>query len=255
MHTKSFDKAIRKYGFLSDQKGILNRYLREKEQWEAHLLNTKNFILEEINENINSIAVLGSGWLLDFPVEEVFNRNIQIDLYDLNHPKQILHFIKRWKNVRAIKYDLTGGLIEFLVEKIKMKEPLEIDIIEEFLRETKPGFDQYSLVVSLNVLSQLSRLIEEKLLNKINLNFSVEKLRSIIQTAHLESLPSGKSLIITDYEENFLENNKIIKTEKLLFCADIFKGTDKKEWIWSFDTKKMYDLNYKTSMNVFAVKI
>lgn len=255
MYTKSFDKAIRKYGFVKDQKGILNRYLREKEQWEPHLLNTKNYILEEIDENIESIAVFGSGWLLDFPVDEIFDRGIKIDLYDLHHPKQILHFIRRWKNVQAVQYDLTGGLIEFIAHRLKSGQPFGIEIIEDFLLKSETCFNQYSIVISLNLLSQLSRLIEENLFNNKKMNISKEMLHRVIQKSHLESLPPGKSILITDYNENYLENDRIIKTEKLLFCDDLLTGTNKKEWIWNFDTQKLYDPKYKISMNVIAMKL
>ena len=62
----------RKLGFYKDQQGILTRYLHEQSSWNEHLTNTKNFILEAVSSrHLESIAILGSGWLLDIPVMEL----------------------------------------------------------------------------------------------------------------------------------------------------------------------------------------
>ncbi len=54
--------------YISDQKGILNRYLAEGNNWEAHLEKTRGFITGCLEKNKpETVAVLGSGWLLDIP--------------------------------------------------------------------------------------------------------------------------------------------------------------------------------------------
>jgi len=35
--------TLRKLGFLSDQEGIINRYIREEGAWNPHLIKTREF--------------------------------------------------------------------------------------------------------------------------------------------------------------------------------------------------------------------
>ncbi len=35
-----------KFGFNKDKEGLITRYLFEKKNWETHIYNTKNYILE-----------------------------------------------------------------------------------------------------------------------------------------------------------------------------------------------------------------
>ena len=63
---------LKKFGFFKDQNGIINRYLREKEAWQAHLSNTRDFIINSsMNKDNSKAVILGSGWLLDIPVDEL----------------------------------------------------------------------------------------------------------------------------------------------------------------------------------------
>jgi hypothetical protein len=255
MYTKSFDKAIKRYGFKKDQSGIFNRFQREKDNWEPHLSNSKRFILENISDNADSIAVLGSGWLLDFPIDELFNKNVKIDLYDLYHPKQILQFIKKWNNVNAIKSDLTGGLIEYLIFMRKNKEKVDIFSIEAFINEIQFDFNNYSCVVSLNIMSQLFQLIEDNILKESGLDINTENLRELIQRKHLESLPKNKSILISDFNENYLQKNKVVKTKRIIELTESLKAKVDEEWQWVFDTKKMYDAQYEVRMDVMAMTL
>lgn len=61
-------RILRKMKILSDQQGIINRYLREKDVWNEHLENSKSFITGCLKKRMaRNILILGSGWLLDLP--------------------------------------------------------------------------------------------------------------------------------------------------------------------------------------------
>ena len=63
---------VRKMGYISDQEGIMKRYLNEQDKWEFHLQNTRQFILDSFKDvQIRNLAIFGSGWLLDLPLEEL----------------------------------------------------------------------------------------------------------------------------------------------------------------------------------------
>ncbi len=51
-------QILRKLGFSSDSEGILNRYYREEGNWNSHLENTKNFILESAKDKEKGTAVI-----------------------------------------------------------------------------------------------------------------------------------------------------------------------------------------------------
>lgn len=256
MYTKSFDKTIKQFGFIKDQKGIFNRFLRENDNWEPHLTNTKEVIRDFITKNdAKSIAVLGSGWLLDFPIDIISGKNIIIDLFDLYHPKQISQFIKKWKNVNAIKIDLSGGIIGYIINCKKKKQDITIKMIEEFLSNQKLNFQEYSMVISLNLISQIPLLIEEYLLNKYNFDIEREEFFAILQQFHLNSLPKGKSLIITDIKENYTIKGEIVKSKDLLYTSELMQLKVIKKWKWRFDTKKMYDPLYEIDMDVAAFNL
>jgi hypothetical protein len=74
-------------GYICDQEGIMNRYIREKKSWDLHFGKTREFINGCFSDkSIDSVAVLGSGWLLDVPLEEMKNRYKKIFLVDIHHP-------------------------------------------------------------------------------------------------------------------------------------------------------------------------
>lgn len=77
---------LHKMGFIQDQNGIIRRFKREKQNWDDHMTQSKSFILksaknkENLPDNLSAkqadkagvtCAVLGSGWLLDLPLDEL----------------------------------------------------------------------------------------------------------------------------------------------------------------------------------------
>ena len=74
-------------GYLSDQKGIMNRYLNQQGGWDSHLDNSKRFIERSaFLKNKRSVAVLGSGWLLDVPIDYIAQEFGEVYLVDIAHP-------------------------------------------------------------------------------------------------------------------------------------------------------------------------
>ncbi len=92
----TISKLRRKFGLNSDHGGIMTRFLNEEKNWFEHLNNTKKFILENATEKDGGIClIIGSGWCLDVPFEEVSKKFTKIILADIIHPRQIEHKIKK----------------------------------------------------------------------------------------------------------------------------------------------------------------
>lgn len=82
---------IRQMGYLQDQDGIMNRYMRERSNWDHHLERTNKFINNAFRGTaIGTMAVLGSGWLLEVPLADMAGRYEHLYLVDINHLLRIL---------------------------------------------------------------------------------------------------------------------------------------------------------------------
>lgn len=247
------DKFLSKLGFYNDQQGILNRYYREETGWNRHLEHTKNYILKSsLDKNKESVAVLGSGWLLDVPIAELSKTFKNVYLFDIIHPKEIKQKTKRYPNVNCIEADITGGAtaeVYNLIErynKTKIKEPLE-DI------EINGINTNFDFVVSVNLLNQLDILLTDNLKNlEIYDDIEIKNFKKKIQSKHLENLPNGKSCLVTDYEELIYKNNNLEKKNPLVI-VDLPNGNAIEYWEWAFDTNETYYKNRQTMFNVIAM--
>jgi len=252
-------KILRKFGFKHDQEGIINRYLREDGGWNEHLNKTKEFILQASENQPKGIAViLGSGWLLDVPIEELSESFEKVILIDVVHPRQIIHKVKKLPNVELFQTDITG-LVMPIYDSIKVKKEEK-----KSLSDIKPVYDDFLITlikgadftVSVNLLNQLDILICDYI-NKFSAysENEINSFRKQIQANHLKLLPNDKSALITDYEElNFDENDRVIDSKKLVHI-DLPNEKSAVKWKWKFDLKKTYHSNCKTVFKVMAVEL
>jgi hypothetical protein len=243
---------------VKDQAGIIDRYIREKENWDLHLSNTKNYIIGCLSKKkINSVSILGSGWLLDLPIEFLAGNIHKIYLYDIYHPRQVMHKLKNYNCFEFITLDITGGLITDTYgavkhyKKKKKKIPLNDLNYQNFQPVIKSDY-----YISLAILNQLDILLTEYLEPfHIYSNDELNFFRSKIQESHISFLPVGKSCLITDHEE-LVHNmkNELIDTKSLLYTT-LPGGKNKQTWQWIFDTTGSYNIGYKTTFNVIAMEI
>jgi hypothetical protein len=249
-------KTLKRMRYTSDQEGIMNRYLRESANWDKHLKNTRKFILNRIKkQHFNSIAFLGSGWLLDVPLNELLEMNKTVFLYDIRHPRQIKHKLKEYNTVILHEIDLTGGLIEKFYQVVKNNSAGDITSpIEELSANCKLPEIKGDIVVSLNIMDQLDGLLIEFLKSEIALeNKFWLKIRKQIQKNHLRLLEMHRSLLIADVEELISDKNGTI-TNPLLF-AKMPHGKYRENWKWVFDTTGSYHKNKKTVFNVVGIEL
>lgn len=250
---KTLLRIARKAGYVKDQNGIQNRFVRESTQWQSHLNNTKKYIVDTILSSPQhcNIAILGSGWLFDVPIDELSNTYSNVDLYDIVHPEQIVVKMNKYKNVHLKQIDLTGGAVS-LAEKARSLD----EFLLLFSTIQLPDFSQYDCVVSVNLLNQLDIILCDYLIKKFKVQESqLLPIRTVIQQRHIDMLPKGKTCLITDY----CEGNKSVDTSKeetksLIYCT-LPQGNNVEEWIWHFDTNQMYHKGWITTMKVRAMRI
>lgn len=241
--------------YASEQTYIAQRMLQEQGGWQSHLKNSKKFIEEFISEHPSkSINILGSGWLLDVPMDSIIEQFDNVVLTDIYHPKQIVNRYSKYPNVEFKTADLTYGAVDLTYAVNKRNFNLE-EYLTKIKAINRVNYDA-DIVVSVNLLSQLSIFITDYLTNKVILNNNqIIEIASAIQLNHLKSLPQNRSIVITDYEEEFVdEDNKFIGSKPTIFI-DIPKNIDTKEWTWKFDSQMTYREDCKTYLKVVATKI
>ncbi|HEX2920086.1 MAG TPA: hypothetical protein VHO50_02855 [Bacteroidales bacterium] len=248
----TYRRILTKMGYYDYQSGLIFRNFHQEGGWDEHNRSCREYILKTVDRiNPAKITVLGSGWLLDFPLIEIIERNISIVLVDIIHPPEVVKQVSCFDKVNLVEADVSGGLIKNVWEAIrnkpflkKLKSIEDIDIpVFEF--KTDPG-----LVVSLNILTQLE-VLPLKLLEKnatIN-NEEREKFRLRVQQNHIDLLNKHKSVLISDKEEIHTDAKGVVKVDRTVL-GQIPPGEFHDEWTWNFDLKGS---DYYTSTSVMKV--
>ena len=253
---KKEPNILKEMGFTSDQNGIIERYGREKEGWDIHLHNSKQAIVEAVNcYHPKSISILGSGWLLDVPIEELSKKCSKVYLYDIVHPAQVKHLVSKYKNVECIEADITGGAIAqtwFEVQLLR-NEGSQLQLEKIAGNSFEPKY-QTDMIVSLNILNQLDILICDYLLsmNAIT-NDELSTLRILLQQKHIESISKQPFCLISDFEELIIDI-KTNKSDTRPLVVVPFPHTNyQKQWLWKFDSSGNYYEGKRVTFNVQAL--
>ncbi len=251
-------KLSKVFGLNKDREGLITRYLNEKKNWESHIQNTKQYILKATeNKKKGLCVILGSGWWLDLPYQELSAIFKNLIFIDISHPNQIIHKAKKFKNIELIKADVSGAFMP-VYKYFKGKGGFPDN--NEFLPENNtfglPDNLKPDFVVSLNILNQLSFfpkkfLSSNKLVKEDKINHIVKK----IEEHHINNLPLNKSCLITDYLQYEYDNeNKLLQEMKRL-VADLPVNSSRKEWIWDFDLSGNFINNRKVRFKCAALQV
>ena len=257
---KVFDKERRAYlqmGFFSDQSGIIRRYRREKNGWDIHIDNTKKFAVKCMqNKNRKSAAVLGSGWLLDVPIDEMSKYFEKIVLYDIRHPEKTKKKIKNLNNIELCTCDISGFAIATFQYAKKYRNSDNRPPVSCIQPQKTIDLSAFDFVFSCNILNQLDILLVDYLLQFFDLNDDeIIAFRNRIQEHHIGILPRNRSCIVVDYKEITKTANGKECSRKTTVHHPIVKRTDVQRWTWEFDTKMTYYKDKKTFFEVLAAEI
>lgn len=236
-------------GYITDQKGIINRYLREQGGWDTHLSRTREYILEGVKAvGPETVTILGSGWLLDVPLQELASITDHVNLVDINHPSQIRRKVGEYKNVSLIEDDITGGIAAMIPRIIK--EGINSDSLKIPLYD--PAYIK-GMVISVNILTQLDMLPADYLAGKCNCrNEDLRIFRRKIQEAHIDFLKQQTSVLISDCSEEIWRDKEKLEVNNLLFTS-FPRGGMEREWIWDFDSGGAYYRRLNVHFRVKAV--
>lgn len=250
-------RILRTFGFKSDQEGIMSRHLREHGGWNPHLNNTRQAIIDAMQSKPRKMAcILGSGWLLDVPIDELSQSFDEVVLVDIFHPRQIVNRVEKLGNVSVQILDLSG-VVESVYDALQQKKQITVNDITftntlaDLCACLNPDF-----VVSVNLLNQLDILITDYLKEKqAMVPDEIFRFKQLIQKHHITQLPVGKSYLITDFEEQiFLRDGNLERSNPLVFI-DLPKNDQTRYWQWNFDSLQTY-YDYRTTVfNVMATEM
>lgn len=247
-------RLFKKLGYSKDQEGILKRYIRENESWHGHLQKTREAIINQaISKNKTKVAILGSGWLLDVPLQDLSTMFSEVWLFDAVHPAKIKQQTKNLPNIRFIEADISGfakPVYEY-VRQGKHRPPIES--LSPNFQFDLAGFDY---VVSCNLLNQLDIILLDYLKEHCKIpKHDEDCLRSKIQETHLSILPPSKTCLVTDIEEIWVNKHEEVIGQKTLLFAPIPQNQIFDTWIWNFDNHYSYNPHCNTMLKVIACEI
>jgi len=251
-------RILRRMKYVSDQEGLLEKYLEEHEGWQEHLQNSKEFIMECVRKHKpQSVVIMGSGWLLDVPFKELAAECNQVYLADIRHPRQVRAMVRDYPNCSLIYTDLTGGAVTWIYSLVRSNRKTgKKESLKSFSFGKPELADRKTYLVSLNILNQLDII----LLNWLNkfIKYPEDEInyfRKKIQENHIELLKPGHSCLICDHKEITLDKkNQVVSTKNPVY-ADLPKAERKKEWKWYFDRGGAFGQGYKTEFNIIALEL
>lgn len=147
--TTPCQKTFRHMGYLSELIAIKHRHARCKSAWEPHLRACKNLISEAAQkiETKGSVVVLGSGQLLDIPLEDLAEQFEAVHLVDICHLRNSRKRTRHLININLIEADISGTVAPLMRwnsgDELPEPEP-RLEILETA-----------DLVISANLVAQL----------------------------------------------------------------------------------------------------
>jgi len=248
---------FRKMGFFDDQSGIIRRYYREREHWDTHLTNTRQFVLEAMQgKNCKSAAVLGSGWLLDVPVDEMSRYFEKLYLFDIRHPATVKKQFKHLGNIVLHICDISCFARPVYQYAKQYRNCKKRPPISEIHPQTILDLNGFDFVFSCNILNQLDILLIDYLSQFFELCYEETVVfRSIVQQLHIDMLPGNRSCMVADYEEiTFSPEGKEISRKTSIYHP-IVQCQDARRWTWKFDTKMTYCKDKMIFFEVLGCKL
>ncbi|KAF0234187.1 MAG: hypothetical protein FD177_1099 [Desulfovibrionaceae bacterium] len=186
----------RKLGYLTEAVAIRARHRRCRAAWQSHLENSRAAIMEaaQASSGRKCALVLGSGALLDVPVEQLARMFERVVLADVVHPLAARWRVRRLYNVRCMTLDVTGTLAA-LAHGPGIPDSTPLALCDLLKREAP------DLIVSANILSQLPLLPLRRLkASGLHAPLELEAFASRLLAEHvslLEACP-GTACLIAD---------------------------------------------------------
>lgn len=141
-------KWAKTMGYVREQVALDSRHRRRRADWQPHLEHCRAVIRQaaESCPQKNRCVVLGSGHLLDIPLDALAADFARVELVDIAHPRAVRRRVKGFANVTLIDADISG--VAEVVYGLSQLPPPEPKPDAALIKDA-------DLVISSNLLSQL----------------------------------------------------------------------------------------------------
>ncbi|MBL8690042.1 MAG: hypothetical protein JNL04_13120 [Rhodospirillaceae bacterium] len=215
---------VRRLGLLSESIAISARHRRCRAAWAPHLEESRAAVRNAIarTPRRRTALVMGSGALLDVPLDELAAAFRRVLLVDLVHPWRARLQARRFSNVIRITADI-GGILQG-VSRGKLVRPRPFPALAD------PEVD---LAISLNVLSQLPVAPVRHLDGKVEDEALTQAAQDLVRQ-HLDDLDRSRAttLLISDVERILLARDGR-EIERTSLIADLPEPASDHHWWWN----------------------
>lgn len=238
-------REARKLGYLYESIALNERHRRRQQDWQSHINKCKEHTLRAVSSlpKKQNMLVLGSGPLIELPIDDLVALFDKVYLFDFVHPRAVRAKWGRHPKVELVEIDLLGlatNLLQWTSGTLPVPRPPD-------LRSFHPSF-----VLSANCLSQLPlspRRHLERYVPEVDLNLYCEQ----ISAAHLISIKAAAvpHLIMSDFETRTIETDGTVGgTTVPFFDRESLKLID--SWTWKLAPKGELYRNRSVEMSVGA---
>ncbi len=224
---------LRHMGYLKEAIAMRGRARVRRNSWQSHLDNTRRFVLSSAArlKTRNKALVLGSGLLLDLPLQELSSLFREVILADVVCLPEARREIRKYGNVSVIEHDVTG-----IAERLYLNRHRGVRELPEPETPTLPV--NADLVVSLNILSQLWVIPRAYVLSEYS---GVDKDRleewcSEISAAHDRMLRQASCPVCLVADHAFVQRDKagVVRSRGSTIGSLVVQDPEE-SWTWLID--------------------
>jgi len=212
-------RHARRLGYVAEGVAIEARHRRWRKAWKPHLEASRSIILSQAERcrRRGVAVVLGSGALLDVPLDELAERFMAVYLVDLFHPWSARLKAYPMQNVHLVEHDLLGIDLD--------GDPVPAP---DRLRNWRHKLPEADFVVSLNLLTQLPLRPLARWGERLG-----EGWMNRVMQAHLEDLRTGPghSLLISEFRHRTYDGRGQ-ETERDEVLAGLPLPEPLSQWVW-----------------------
>lgn len=243
----SITPEARAFGHLYESISLIQREKRCARYWLPHRTLCKEFIQEnvQVSTGKSAVLILGSGPLHEIPVEFLAKNFKRVDMVDVVHLPEVQ---KQWAHLQNIRF-ITADVTDLEAEILRTKRPVE-KIPELFLK------DQYDLVISANLMSQLAyhlrQFLEKKAQPLLDEN-ALDAFANKVTENHFHYLKQFTCpvILITDIETHLLDKKDQL-VEKTSPYVNFNFPTPTTTWWWNVAPIPEYSRELAVKMKVAA---
>lgn len=227
-------ERTRKFGYLKRLIAFEFRARRCAGAWEEHQRNCKAFITKaaDLCEQQRIAVVLGSGLLLEVPLNALSDRFEKVFLVDIFHMPQAVREAKKHFNVKLLTGDVTG-----VFKAMKERRPPGPNVPAP--PPLIPYLKEADLIVSCNCLTQLAGPFTDHFEEMRGFSdLDSDKVAYQIMERHAKAIAeeaAGVGVIITDTERFAMQGDHIVSRTDLLKALKLpptATVVHNEEWDW-----------------------